>query len=209
MRSRATTWRTGGILLGVSGLLGVVGFGFFSIPGGAAVVVDILWAAGVLVFALGLSRAGSVVGRRPLGVTALAVVGIAPLLVNTARDLTPSAGPTATAPFFVSAAFALTAAVLSIAAGAVASVQIARLGAVPRRWRWAPMAALAISVGMALLQQIGYVVVLGAGAGQGPGSALALLGVIGFLAPTLGLGVVALLAAAGERPESVEVFRSR
>ena len=49
------------------------------IPGAAGgVLLDLLWAAALLVLALGVRRAGSVVARRPLGVVALAVAAAVP-----------------------------------------------------------------------------------------------------------------------------------
>ncbi|MFS0793313.1 hypothetical protein [Microbacterium sp. 1P10AE] len=209
MGRRSVTWRVGGILLGVCGLLGLAGARIIGASVVQQILIDVLWALGILVFAIGFSRAGSVVARRPLGVSALVVLALAPLTVNLSYALAPvqviSAQPsTAWTAFAVS----LTASAVSVAAGAVAATQIARLGAVPARWRWAPMWALGISVGCAVLVQGVWVALGAAGADQGVLVAAGAIGWLGMLAPTLGLGVVALIAAATDRPDSVEVFRS-
>ena len=209
MGKRSVTWRVGGILLGVCGVIGLAGPRLVGAPMAQQILIDGLWALGILVFAIGFSRAGSVVARRPLGVTALVVVALAPLVVNLSYNLAPvtvvSADPsTAWTAFAVS----LTASAVSIAAGAVAATQIARLGAVPARWRWAPLWALGISVGCAVLVQGVWGALGAAGADQSVLVAAGVIGWIGALAPTLGLGVVALIAASTDRPDSVEVFRS-
>lgn len=209
MGKRSATWRVGGILLGVCGVIGLGGARTVGSPVVAQILIDGLWAVGILVFAVGLNRAGSVVARRPLGLTSLVVLALAPLIVNLTYTLTPvqvvSSEP-ATA--WLASAVSVTASAVSIAAAAVAATQIARLGAVPARWRRAPLWALAISVGCAVLVQVVWGALGAAGADQGVIAAVGVIGWIGYLAPTLGLGVVALIAAATDDPRSVQVFRS-
>lgn len=209
MGKRSVTWRVGGILLGVCGLLTLGGAQVIG-PGYAMqLVIDVSWALGILVFAFGLSRAGSVVARRPLGVSALVVLALVPLVVNLAYNLAPPRVVSADASTgWTAFAVSLSASVVSIAAGVIAATQIARLGAVPARWRWAPMWALGISVGCAVLIQVAWGVLGAAGADQRAMVAAGSIGTIGLLAPTLGLGVVALIAASTDPPEAVEVFRS-
>ncbi|MCT2086392.1 hypothetical protein M3D75_09740 [Microbacterium enclense] len=209
MGKRRTTWRVGGILLAVCG---IVRLGAAQMAGSAMAtqtLIDVLWGLGILVFAIGLRPEGSVVARRPLGLTALIVVALAPLVVNISYVLAPvqvvsSEPSTAWMAFAVS----WTGSAVSIAAGVIAAMQIARLGAVPAQWRWAPLWALAISVGSAVLVQIVWVALGAAGADQSVLVAAGMIGWIGPLAPTLGLGIVALIAAATDRPQSVEIFRS-
>jgi len=171
-------------------------------------VIDLVWAAGVVVFAVGFSRDASVVARRPLGMTALVIAAVTPLVSDGVAIALPDAlsadDPTITAISVVSWAGWI----VSLAAGLVAAVQIARLGAVPRRWRWMPMWALCLTVGAAALQYITVSVLFGAGAGQDVLVVANMIGVVAALAPTLGLGVVALIAAASERPDSIDVYRS-
>lgn len=209
MRARTRTWRIGGILLGVSGLLTLLGPQFP--PGGPflRVLIDLAWAAGVLVFAFGLSRTSSVVARRPLGLSALVVVAVLPVAVNAGMNALPTVSTSEQQTYIaVSIGVTYTAVAVSIAAGLIASVQIARLGAVPPKWRWAPMWALIVSVGAATLVQVLWTVLDGLGAAQEVMVLGGLVGTVGSLAPTLGLGIVALLAAADQRPDSVEVYRS-
>lgn len=207
MRTRAATWRTGGTLLAVSGLLGLGGQSLLGLTPVTGVVVDAFWFAGVVVFAIGLSRGGSVVARRPLGTAAMLVLAAAPLS-RTLFSLAVGTQMDPDAPILRVLSVVLSAtSILAIAAGLIAAVQIARLDAVPRRWRWAPMWAWGISVGLAVVQALVFTAVsLGDGSPElaASWSGIAL---VGFLAATLGLGVVALIAAAAERPESVDVYR--
>jgi len=172
------------------------------------VAIDLVWAAGVVSFAVGFSCDASVVARRPLGMTALVVVAVTPLVSDGIAIALPEPqsadDPAVVALSVVSWGGWL----VSVAAGLVAAVQIARLGAVPRRWRWMPMWALCVSVGAAALQYIAVSVLFGAGAGQDVLVVANMIGIMAALAPTLGLGVVALVAAASERPDSVDVYRS-
>lgn len=209
MGKRSVTWRVGGILLGVCGVFGVGGGRMVGSPVVTQILIDVLWALGILVFAFGFGRVGSVVARRPLGLTALTVLALAPLVVNLSYTLAP-VQVVSSEPSTVWLAFAVswTGSAVSIAAGLIAATQIARLGAVPARWRWAPMWALGISVGGAVLVQVAWVALGAAGADQGVILAVGTIGWVSALAPTLGLGVVALLAAATDRAPGVEVFRS-
>ena len=207
MRLRTKTWRTGGILLGVAGVLTLLAGQYMISAFVLRIVIDLVWAAGVLVFAVGFSRDGSVVARRPLGVTALVGVAVTPR-VTAGVGLSQPAPSAPDEPAAVAASVvSWSGSIVSMAAGLVAAVQIARLGAVPRRWRWMPMWALGVSVGAAALQYVTVVVLFGAGAGQDVLVAVNMIGILVLLAPTLGLGIVALLAAASERPDSVDVYR--
>ncbi|MDF2047889.1 MULTISPECIES: hypothetical protein [Microbacterium] len=207
MRARKRTWRIGGILLGVAGVLTLLAGQYMLSAFALRVVIDLVWASGVLVFAVGLSRDASVVVRRPLGMTALIIVAVTPLVsdgvVLALPEVRSPDDPAAVAASVVSWGGTI----VSLAAGLVAAVQIARLGGVPRRWRLMPMWALCVSVGAAALQYALVAILFGAGAGQDVLVAANMIGVLSLLAPTLGLGVVALVAAASERPDSVDVYR--
>jgi hypothetical protein len=207
MRARTRTWRTGGILLGVAGVLTLLA-GQHALNGFALrVVIDIVWAIGVLAFAVGFSRDASVVGRRPLGMTALIVVAVTPLVSDAVVMALPEVRSPDDPAVVATSVVSWGGTIVSLAAGLVAAVQIARLGTVPRRWRWMPMWALCVSVGAAALQYATVALLFGAGAGQDVLVAANMIGVLSLLAPTLGLGVVALVAAASERPDSVDVYR--
>ncbi|KTS55851.1 hypothetical protein NS206_14545 [Microbacterium testaceum] len=207
MRARTRTWWTGGILLGVAGVLTLLA-GQHALNGFALrVVIDIVWAIGVLAFAVGFSRDASVVGRRPLGMTALIVVAVTPLVSDAVVMALPEVRSPDDPAVVATSVVSWGGTIVSLAAGLVAAVQIARLGTVPRRWRWMPMWALCVSVGAAALQYATVALLFGAGAGQDVLVAANMIGVLSLLAPTLGLGVVALVAAASERPDSVDVYR--
>src|SRR3546814_8016534 len=97
---------------------------------------------------------------------------------------------------------------LPIAVALIAGVQIARARVVELPWRWAPLWVLALQAMVWAIPQIGFAAV-------GPGSdvqafvaSLSVLGMLGFLANTLGLGILAVVLAARQRPDTVEVFRS-
>jgi hypothetical protein len=171
------------------------------------VVIDIVWAIGVLAFAVGFSRDASVVGRRPLGMTALIVVAVTPLVSDAVVMALPEVRSPDDPAVVATSVVSWGGTIVSLAAGLVAAVQIARLGTVPRRWRWMPMWALGVSVGAAALQYATMALLFGAAAGQDVLVAANMIGVLSLLAPTLGLGVVALVAAASERPDSVDVYR--
>ncbi|MEV8241193.1 hypothetical protein AB0O90_13210 [Microbacterium testaceum] len=207
MRARTRTWRTGGILLGVAGVLTLLAGQYMLSAFALRVVIDLVWASGVLVFAVGHSRDASVVVRRPLGMTALIVVAVTPLVSDAVVMALPEVRSPDDPAVVATSVVPWGGTIVSLAAGLVAAVQIARLGAVPRRWRWMPMWALGVSVGAAALQYATVALLFGAGAGQDVLVAANMIGVLSLLAPTLGLGVLALVAAASERPDSVDVYR--
>lgn len=200
MRGRRLTWTIGGVGLigaGVAGMLQSATLGS-SLTDVLATTVDILWAAAVLVFAIGSASHDSVTARRPLGTIALILLALwspAMRVIGLFQDPT---NPTPIVPWEVTI-------LVPLALSLVAVVQIARAGVVPRRWRWMPTIALGAQVASVALGQL--LMMDPATATQTVGLASA-LGMIGFLAGTLGLGIVALLAVASERPASVPVFSS-
>ena len=202
MRGRRLTWTIGGaglIACGVAGILLSATLGS-SLTDVLASSVDLLWAAAVLVFAIGTSPRDSVVARRPLGMITLALVALWPLALRIVGLFQDPMNPIPLIPWEVST-------FVPLALSLVAVVQIGRASVAPRAWRWAPAIALAVSVACDALS---LVVVAGADqatAVQFVGLSSA-LGVIGFLVRTLGLGIVALLAVASERPASVPVYSS-
>lgn len=200
MRGRRLTWTIGGVGLIGAGVAGMLQSATPGTPltGTLALLVDILWAAAVLVFAIGSSSHDSVTARRPLGTIALILLALwspAMRVIGLFQDPT---NPTPIVPWEVTI-------LVPLALSVVAVVQIARAGVVPRRWRWMPAIALGVQVASVALGQL--LMMDQATAMQTVGLASA-LGMIGFLAGTLGLGIVALLAVASERPASVPVFSS-
>src|SRR5688572_7385489 len=66
-------WITGGSLLVAHAAIVLI-LGAYPLPvPGAAIVLDAIWAAALILFAFGFRRAGSVVARQPLGIVALVV----------------------------------------------------------------------------------------------------------------------------------------
>lgn len=209
------TWTIGGaglVLCGVTGMLQYAAFGIASV---VSITVDIVFAAAVLLFAVGLSRDASVVARRPFGMIALAVVALWPFVVRIERPFLPTmdaatydAGLVA----YRSAESVLTAVsylnlLVTLAAALIATVQIARAGTVPTPWRWAPLWALIASVAALVLPQLLFV--FGGSTGmQNYLASATILGALGFLSRTLGLGILALMLAAHVAHGSVEVYRS-
>ncbi|AZS42981.1 hypothetical protein E1I21_09305 [Microbacterium oleivorans] len=200
MRGRRLTWTVGGVGLigsGVAGILLSATLGS-SLTDTLALLVDVLWAAAVLVFAIGSSVRDSVVARRPLGLITLALVAVSPLALWIVGLFQDPTDPTPLIPWEVTT-------FVPLALSLVAVVQIGRADVVPRRWRWAPAVALGVSVASVALGQA--LMTDQASAAQLVGLASA-LGMLGFLTRTVGLGILALVAVASERPASVPVFSS-
>lgn len=213
MRALRLTWTIGGVGLVLCGVIGMLQY---SLPGsGSALTItrDAVFAAAVLLFAIGLTKEASVVARRPLGVIALLVVALWPLVIRLAEPLLPTmdaatfeAGMDAyraaegvlTTVFFVDL-------LVSLAAALIAAVQIARAGVLVGPWRWAPLWALLASVAGGVVPQLLF-------AFAGPADAAGVVdvafvvGALGFLARTLGLGIVALVLASRVRTGDVRVF---
>jgi hypothetical protein len=207
MRSRRRTWTVAGSGLIGCAVLGMLQDGLVGTPGPAAlaVVTDLVYAASVILFAVGLSAAASVVHRQALGLFALFVVALWPLTNTVISPLLPTASPSDLTSATIYGYVSL---VVPVAAGLIAAVQIARADVVPHPWRWAPLGVLVFHAIVWAVPQIGF-----AAAGPAPdvqafAAPLSMLGMLAFLAHTLGLGILAVVLATRERPESVEVFRS-
>lgn len=215
MRPVRLTWTIGGVGLVLCAVIGMLQYSLLSIGPAVAVVLDVVFAAAVLLFAIGLSRQASVVARRPLGLTALIVVALWPFVVRIAQPLLPtmdSATFDAGLDAYREAESVLTAVflvnlVVSLTAALIAAVQIARAGIVPTLWRWAPLWAVIASVAGGALPQLLFAYAAPTGA-QGFTEVAIILGALGFLARTLGLGILAIVLASRVRNGSVEVFRS-
>lgn len=203
-RTRQRTWVFGGLGLVVCGVLGVLPPDTRVGSGPLQIITDVLFAASVLLFAVGLSRDASVVSRRPLGVTALALVAIWPLIssaINTAMGPEASPGDDAWVAYGYIALF------FPAAAGLVATMQIARSSSIPSPWRWAPAGVLGAQALAWGISQTIFVSTRPESV-QSFADLFQTLGTLTSLAATLGLGILALILAARLRPESVEVYRS-
>ncbi|QKJ18019.1 hypothetical protein [Microbacterium hominis] len=217
MRPARLTWTIGGIGLVLCAVLGMLQYSVIGIGPVVAfdVATDVVFALAVLVFTIGWTREASVVARRPLGVIALAVVALWPFAARIAQPFLPrmdNATFEAGLAAYRAAENVLTAVFLvnllvSLAAALIAVVQIARAGVVPPPWRWAPSWALMVSVAAGVLPQMLFASIASADA-QAYVAFATIIGLIGFLAPTLGLGVLALVLAARVPERTVEVYRS-
>lgn len=155
------------------------------------------YAAGVIVVAWGVRGEGSVVARKPLGVAALTVFGLAPLLQFVLLHL----------PYATGFAWSIVVTLLGwfsvAAAGVVGVVQIVRVRAVPGGWRWMP--AIVFSLGcIAWVFYVGQAWTLSQDAGSraADAGALVLLFLVEFAGAVLmGLVAIGLAISARSRPD--------
>lgn len=205
-RMRQRTWTAGGVGLILCGAIGMIHTEVVGMAGTEAfpLVADVVFAASVLLFAIGLSPEASVVGRNRVGVAAMAVLAVWPL-VSFGLTRLPAFGPEAETGAWTIYGYA--ALLVPAAAGLVAAAQIARGDTVPFPWRWAPMWALGGHALAWAIPQIVFVTVRPEEI-QGFADLLRMLGALASLAGTLGLGILAIVLAMRQRPESVEVYRS-
>lgn len=204
-RNRQRTWTYGGVGLILCGVVGTVqtsvnaSIGSDAVRAGSAVV----FAASILLFAFGFSRDASVVGRKPLGVAALTVLALWPLAAFAiTRALEPTADEAAWNVYgYVSL-------LVPAAAALVAAAQIGRNEDLPRPWRWAPMWVLGLYAVTWAVPQIIFVAERPENI-QGFADLFRMLGSLASLAGTLGLGILAIVLAAKQRPDSVEVYPAR
>lgn len=167
----------------------------WSIPGGGY-LSPALYAAALLVFALGIRGAGSVTALRPLGTTALALLAIGTLVSQVSWGFVPVEAMTMEQLQLLGAGELM----LRAAVAAIACVQIGRAGVLPRPWNWAPCWALIAVVVPSLLQLLAQ-----AANPAIPDQALltVLIGLDGLVrvAAAVFLGVVAILLARRPSPE--------
>src|SRR3546814_7432365 len=73
----------------------MLGYGLVGGPGAAvaSVATDVVYAAAVILLAIGLTREGSVVARRPLGLSALVAVALWPLASSVIAGLLEARSP--------------------------------------------------------------------------------------------------------------------
>jgi hypothetical protein len=167
-------------------------------------ITHVIFAASILLFAIGLSRDASVVARRPLGLTAMAALALWPLAAFAlSRALMPDA-PTNDSGWTI---FGYVSLLVPAAAGLVAAAQIARSDTVPSPWRWAPLWVLGAYALAWAVPQIIFVTVRPESI-QGFADLLLMLGSLASLSGTLGLGILAIVLAAQQKPESVDIYRS-
>ncbi len=153
-----SAWYTGGGLLILSAVLGAVAI-LGPWPNEVGLVRAGVWAAAILVFALGWNRTGSVTARLPLGTGALVIAALMPAVQWFVRLGAPPP-----------AWLAVTLIVVDIAALAVGTIETARQSLLPDVARWAPFVifvAVTVVHGIAVL-----LVVTGAVSGPEPAALL-------------------------------------
>ncbi|MDT0158053.1 hypothetical protein Q9R19_10505 [Microbacterium sp. ARD32] len=209
--SRRRTWMLGGGLLTASALLHLWAT---SVPGagGFEFVPDLLFTAGLVVFAIGLGASGSVTARRPLGTVALIALAVwlpaAPLLQELIVPSNPMGDMVdGNAGAQLIGMVGISTEVVSLGLALIAVVQIGRIGVIPHAWRWAPLWALAAVVAMRLLSVgllMGPIEAVDQNALVGILSLLGFLGVcaVGFL------GVLAIVLAARPVRGTTRVYSS-
>ncbi|WP_435748794.1 hypothetical protein [Microbacterium sp. PMB16] len=204
-RSRQKTWTYAGAGLIFCGVVEAVQTSLNGTLGMAAfqVITGLAFAVSILLFAFGFTPDASVVARRPLGVTALTIVAVWPFAAFAiTRGLMPLAGEA------VWSIYGYVALLIPAAAALVAAAQIGRNGKLPRPWRWAPMWVLGLYALTWAIPQIIFVTERPETI-QGFADLFRMFGSLASLAGTLGLGILAIVLAAKQRPESVEVYPAR
>lgn len=183
-RARQRTWVAAGVLLVLSALVSLVARGALVVihPAG-----DWLFAAGAILFVVGIGRPGSVTGRRFVGTAATILLAIAPMTQALWAGFVPGgeANPNTVEDISALVAMAYYGTVFALAI--VSVVQIARARVVPSPWRWAPAwvlvwTILTVGIGLNLF-------------GSGPlGSAVAVLGsVLATYGPAAGVMFLGIL----------------
>lgn len=197
---------SGGAGLIFCGVFGMLQANLLGITGTEVirVVTDLIFAAAILLFAFGLSREASVVGRTPLGVTAMVVVALWPLIKFVVTQSLDSHAPSNDTAWMI---YGYASLLVPAGAGLVAAAQIARTDNVPAPWKWAPLWVLGVYALTRAVPEILFVTIRPEGI-QAFADLLAMLGALASLAGTLGLGILAIALAVRERPGSVEVYRS-
>ncbi|WP_434969171.1 hypothetical protein [Microbacterium sp. bgisy207] len=211
MRTRNMTWTLGGSALILAGVIMILQYVVTAPSARPALYLigELVWAVGVTAFAIGRRRYDSVVSRKPLGVSALLVLGWWPPINRVLLDAIALSEPIMRPDQISDAHVALgyLGLFVPLAAGLVASVQIARARIVPSPWRWAPLWVLVFGIAGGVLTQALYAT-LPHTAPQPLTDIAALLGAMTALARTMGLGVLALVLSERARPSSVQIFRS-
>ncbi|HCS60878.1 MAG TPA: hypothetical protein DIW46_05690 [Microbacterium sp.] len=206
MHRRRLSWLVGGIGLIACGVVGVIRSSVLGVSGASTVLTllaDVLWAGAILVLAIGLSREGSVVARKPLGIAASAAVALWPL-TDTLVNL--FAGPDNLEQADAWRFWEYLSMLLPLMIGLIAAMQVARAHVVPAPWNWAPLWVLgAQTVAWVLPQLIG---VASPPVFMEMSGVIAALGTLSFLTATLGLGILAILLSNRSRAGTVPVFQS-
>jgi hypothetical protein len=194
-------WFLGGALLLATVVLLTTQSGIPVLLGGEALRSG-LFAAALLIFAIGIRGSGSVTARRPLGTAALTLLAAWMLLGSTLSvvfsSFTIDSVPGVLLGFGYIDAFA------QFALALIAVMQIGRLRVVPTPWNWVPAGALAaVSLSWLVIQLLGLVV----GAQGNSVTTLFILNIDGLIRSTsvVTLGVLAIVLADRARRRQPEI----
>jgi hypothetical protein len=186
-RARRHTWVSAGVLLVLSALAGFMARGPLVVihPAG-----DWLFAAGAILFVIGIGRPGSVTGRRFVGTAATILLAVAPMTRSLWAAFVPDGETNPNTVEDISALVAMLYYGTVFALAIVSVIQIARARVIPSPWRWASAwvlvwTILTVAIGLNLFGSapLGSTVsVLGSGlAVYGPGAGVIFLGILGIV----------------------------
>ncbi|WP_223585742.1 hypothetical protein [Microbacterium sp. OVT16B] len=183
-RQRRRTWVSGGILLMLSALVGFVARFELSWVSSAG---EVLWVLGVLVFVIGLGRAGSVTRRRPVATTVVLsqlVLASTPMRMAL-NSLVPEIPGNPNAEEDAWGAVMFPYYVVLFAITILAVLLIGFVDALPRPWGWAP-AWVFVGSGVAMVASMmmpfdDQAVVLRRILFDVPGAGILLLGVLAII----------------------------
>ncbi len=202
VRKPVPAWIWGGALLAASAVVPIATRAAAPAGWGAAPVVvsTALFAASLVIFAFGLRGEGSVVDRRRLGVVALLVWAVVPLVVQLATS-----GPIPEDQISLYTAVSYGQLAVTAAAALAAVVTIGRAAVLPPRWRWAPAWGLAVIAVAVVVPQVVAVAMQGRNTQDLIG--LFMLTSLLIFAVPLCLGILAMmLGARGLAAPSPQVY---
>ena len=198
MTPRQATWTLGGLALIACGVIGILQSTVDLGPAAwwLAITNDALYAVALVLFAVGFTHAASLVERGPLGMTALIVLGAWPLTLTGLMLLFTYVIPLEANGWLLLSYVAI---VVPTAAAVIGTLQIVRSGVAPGRWRWLPLWAFGLyAVAWAAPQLTSLT--LGPAGVQGASPVFGGLALLAFVFGTIGLGLIALVLAAREKP---------
>ncbi|MHC2999521.1 hypothetical protein [Microbacterium sp. HJ5] len=150
VRDARLAWIIGGSLfIGYGVLLLALGAMTGAAVPGSGAIASAVWAGGFLVFAFGVRRSGSVVDRQPVGVAAMVVAGVLPVLSTVLWWILPAPAIDSAVLIMIGQGLA----VLMLASLLVATITIGRSAALPQRVRWLPLIAFAVVSAAQILGQ--------------------------------------------------------
>jgi len=198
MTPRQATWTVGGLALIACGVIGILQSVSDLGPatGWLAITNDALYAVALVLFAVGFTHGASLVERRPLGMTALIVLGAWPLTLTGLVLLFTYVIPVAQNGWTLLSYVAI---VVPTAAAVIGTMQIVRSGVAPGGLRWLPLCAFGLYALAWAAPQLTSLT-LGPAGVLGASPVFGGLALLAFVFGTIVLGVVALVAAARDAP---------